>query len=78
MRPHPAAFQLRAPDRDGVAGSRVLLLDDTYVSGARAQSAAAALHLTGACATVIVPLGCVLRPDRVTRHADFLRRNTIA
>jgi hypothetical protein len=78
MRPHPAAFQLRAPDRDGVAGSRVLLLDDTYVSGARSHSAAAALHLTGACATVIVPLGRVLRPDRVTRHADFLRRNTIA
>jgi hypothetical protein len=78
MRPHPAAFQLAAPDRDPVAGSRVLLLDDTYVSGARSQSAAAALHLAGAGATLLVPLGRVLRPDRVARHADFLRRHAAA
>jgi predicted amidophosphoribosyltransferase len=78
MRPHPAAFHLRAPDRNRVTGARVLMLDDTYVSGARSQSAAAALQLTGACATVIVPLGRVLRPDRVARHADFLRHHARA
>ena len=62
----PAAFRLRRERpvrRDRHA--RVLLLDDTYVSGARSQSAAAALQLAGACATLIVPLGRVLRPDRV-------------
>jgi hypothetical protein len=78
MRPHSAAFQLAAPDRDATAGARVLLLDDTYVSGARSQSAAAALHLSGARASVIVPLGRVLRPDRVARHAEFLCRNVKA
>jgi adenine/guanine phosphoribosyltransferase-like PRPP-binding protein len=74
MRPHPAAFRL--PGADGIvgAGARVLLLDDTYVSGARAQSAAAALPRAGTAATVIVPLGRVLRPERVALHADFLER----
>jgi glutamine phosphoribosylpyrophosphate amidotransferase len=75
MRPHPAAFHLHAPGRDAVSDARVLLLDDTYVSGARSQSAAVSLHLAGARAVVIVPLGRVLRPDRVARHAEFLRNN---
>ena len=39
------------------AGSRVLLLDDTWVSGASAQSAAVALKLAGAHRVVIVVLG---------------------
>ncbi len=65
MRPHPAAFHLRPSDRDGVVGVRALLLDDTYVSGARSQSAAAALRRAAGSRTVIAPLGRVLRPDRV-------------
>ena len=73
MRPHPAAFTVEA-DGAALRGARVLLLDDTYVSGARAQSAAAALAQAGA-RTVIGPLGRVLRPDRVALHADFLRRH---
>jgi hypothetical protein len=73
MRPGAAAFSLRAQDGGEVAGARALLLDDLYVSGARAQSAAAALHRGGARSTLIVPLGRVLRPDRVASHADFLR-----
>jgi hypothetical protein len=75
MRPDAAAFCLRAADRPGARGAHVLLLDDTYVSGARAQSAATALHRAGARCTLIVPLGRVLRPDRVAAHADFLRRH---
>jgi hypothetical protein len=74
MRPEPAAFVVPPADHDAVRGSRVLLLDDTYVSGARSQSAAAALHRAGA-RTVIGPLGRVLRPDRVARHAAFLARH---
>jgi hypothetical protein len=74
MRPHPAAFVVPAPDRAALAGARVLLLDDIYVSGARAQSAAAVLQRSGA-STVIAPLGRVLRPDRVALHAEFLRRH---
>ncbi|MGP0030570.1 MAG: hypothetical protein ACLPVF_08700 [Acidimicrobiales bacterium] len=70
MRPHARAF---APtDQAAVRHARVLLLDDTYVSGARAQSASAALGSSGARAIVIVPVGRVLRPDRVAAHAAYL------
>jgi hypothetical protein len=74
MRPDAAAFSVPAPSRAAVAGARVLLLDDTYVSGARAQSAAATLARAGARHTLIVPLGRVLRPGRVALHAAYLRR----
>jgi hypothetical protein len=75
MRPDPAAFIPRAGERGRVDGARTLLFDDTYVSGARAQSGAAALAVAGARSTLIVPIGRVLRPDRVALHADFLRRH---
>jgi hypothetical protein len=74
MRPHPCGFVVD-PNRVKVVARRVLLLDDTYVSGARAQSAAAALRIAGVHAVVIVPLGRVLRPDQVPLHASFLRRH---
>jgi predicted amidophosphoribosyltransferase len=38
------AFDVQAP----VAGRQVLLIDDTFTSGAEVQSAASALHLRGA------------------------------
>ena len=77
MRPDAAAFAVRtgpvAPTASSVLrGSRALLLDDTYVSGARAQSAAAALRRAGARSVVIVPIGRVVRPDRSSVHAAFL------
>jgi hypothetical protein len=75
MQPDAAAFVVARRDRRVVAGSRVVLCDDTYVSGARAQSAAAALRLAGARAVVIVPVGRVLRPDRSAAHAAFLHAN---
>jgi predicted amidophosphoribosyltransferase len=75
MRPDAAAFVPRARERRAVAGARALLLDDTYVSGARAQSAAAVLARAGVRATRIVVIGRVLRPDRVALHAEFLRRH---
>ncbi len=75
MRPNTTAFEVPVGARPSVAGARILLLDDTYVSGARAQSAAAALRLAGARATVIMPLGRLLRPDRSSLHAAFLQRS---
>jgi len=75
MRPHARGFTVQ----DGstvVKGRRVLLLDDLYVSGSRAQSAAASLRLAGARAVVIVPVGRVLRPDRVPAHRAFLVRQS--
>jgi hypothetical protein len=71
MHPHARGFTVQ----DGstvVKGCRVLLLDDLYVSGSRAQSAAASLRL----AVVIVPVGRVLRPDRVPAHRAFLVRQS--
>ncbi len=74
MRPDARAFSVAPPEHSRLEGGRCLLLDDTYVSGARSQSAAAALRRAGAQAVVIVALGRVLRPDRVPAHAAFLRR----
>jgi hypothetical protein len=73
MRPAAGAFAVVPAARPLLNGARVLLLDDTYVSGARAQSAAGALRLAGAVSVVVVTLGRVLRPDRSTVHAAFLR-----
>jgi hypothetical protein len=71
---HPSARGFAVPPtlRCRVADRRLVLLDDTYVSGARSQSAAAALRRAGAASVVVVALGRVLRPDRVPAHAEFL------
>jgi glutamine phosphoribosylpyrophosphate amidotransferase len=73
MHPSARAFAVPPTLRCRVSGRRLVLLDDTYVSGARAQSAAAALRRAGASSVVVVALGRVLRPDRVPAHAAFLR-----
>jgi hypothetical protein len=73
MHPSTSAFAVAPEFHPAVAGRRVVLLDDTYVSGSRAQSTAASLRRAGASSVVIVVLGRVLRPDRVPAHADFLR-----
>lgn len=74
MRPSARAFAVPPTLRCRVDGRRLVLLDDTYVSGARSQSAAAALRRAGAASVVVVALGRVLRPDRVPAHAEFLGR----
>ena len=61
MHPHRNAFAAD-PARPGVLGGRrVLLLDDAYVSGARSQSAAAAVRDAGARSVVVAVLGRVVR-----------------
>ncbi len=61
---------LRARGR--LDGLDVLLVDDTWVSGASAQSAAAALKLAGAARVAVIVLGRHVDPaDPVT--ADFAR-----
>jgi DNA-directed RNA polymerase specialized sigma24 family protein len=54
-------------------GRNVLLVDDTWVSGASAQSAAAALKLAGAARVALVVLGRHLDPAN-PRSADFARK----
>lgn len=51
---HPGRFQVAA---GRVTGADVLLLDDTWTTGASAQSAAVALKLAGARSVVILTLG---------------------
>jgi hypothetical protein len=73
MHPDALAFAVPKVRRPAVQGSRVLLLDDTYVSGARAQSAAATLRRAGGAAVLIVAAGRVLRLDRGPGHAVLPR-----
>jgi hypothetical protein len=47
-------------DRDGLRGRTVLVVDDTVITGARAQSAAAALRIHGAHVVGILALGRVV------------------
>jgi len=70
----PCGFAVPPSTRFLVQGRRALLLDDTFTTGARAQSAAAALLAAGAVGVVIVVVGRVLRPDRNPRHAAYWRR----
>lgn len=42
--------------------TRVVLIDDTFTSGARAQSAASALHLAGAGQVAIIAIGRLIDP----------------
>jgi hypothetical protein len=62
-----AIDHLRASD-DGyrvkrpLDGERILLVDDTFTSGARAQSAASRLALDGGDVVAIVPIGRVIDP----------------
>lgn len=49
---------------ENLAGKRVLLVDDTFTSGARAQSAASALAGGGARVVAVVPVGRVIDPSR--------------
>jgi hypothetical protein len=60
--------------RPGPRGGGVLLLDDTWVSGASAQSAAAALKLAGAGRVALVVLGRHVNPGdpRAARFAAGL------
>jgi predicted amidophosphoribosyltransferase len=55
-----ATFRVRRP----LAGERVLLIDDTFTTGARLQSAASALRLAGAGAVAALTAGRVLWPGR--------------
>jgi predicted amidophosphoribosyltransferase len=69
LAPGPDTLTFRKASDNGysvtssVEGSRILLVDDTYTTGARIQSAASALQLAGATVVAAVPVGRVIRPD---------------
>jgi predicted amidophosphoribosyltransferase len=49
--------------RHDLRGHRVLLIEDTFTTGARAQSAGSALYLAGASAVAVVTAGRVVDPQ---------------
>jgi hypothetical protein len=59
-----------------VSGHRILLVDDTFTSGARAQSAASALNNAGATVAAIVPIGRVINPDFNEENEAYWRRQS--
>ncbi len=46
-----------------VCGKSILLIDDTFTTGARLQSAASALQLAGADVVAAVVIGRVINPE---------------
>lgn len=61
----------------GLNGERILLVDDTFTSGARAQSAASTLSLGSGVVVAIVPIGRVVNPqysDTTREYWDQQRR----
>lgn len=55
-------------------GEQILLVDDTFTSGARAQSAASALSLAGGDVVAILPVGRVISPDFNDANKEFWDR----
>lgn len=69
-RPNPAAFGAV----DGTAGRNVLLIDDTFTTGARVQSAASALSRAGANVVAAVPIGRVIDTSHPTKETFWRDR----
>jgi hypothetical protein len=57
-------------------GERILLVDDTFTSGARAQSAASAINNGGGVAAAILPVGRVINPNWSDQHHEYWRRQS--
>lgn len=60
LAPDPNAFRVGVPG--AVQGCRVLLVDDTWTTGARAMSAVAALELGGATVAGVLAVGRMVNP----------------
>lgn len=69
----PSRFEVAAHD---VAGKHVLLLDDTWVTGAHMQSCASVLQSAGAAWVTAVPLGRMLK-HRSEVTAAYLSRHKV-
>jgi predicted amidophosphoribosyltransferase len=64
-------------ESSGVHGRAVIVVDDMFVSGSRALSAAAALTLAGANVAAVVPLGRLVRPDHNAATAAFFTARSV-
>ncbi len=59
-----------------VEGSRIVLVEDTYTSGARAQAAASSLQLAGAHVLAILTVARVVDPSYGPHVRDYWRAQT--
>jgi phosphoribosylpyrophosphate synthetase len=66
----PDRFVLEAPT--DLSGQHVLILDDTWTTGANAQSAVLAVRRAGAAAVSVMVVGRWLRPD-FGHNAAFIK-----
>ena len=67
--------------RRELGGERVLLIDDTFTSGARSQSAASTINNAGGTVVAIVAIGRVIDPDfgdHVKEYWGRQRRQTFS
>lgn len=67
LQPAVDAFVVSGP----VAGRKILLVDDTWVTGARARSAAAALTLAGASVVAVLVIGRCIDPSASPHRARW-------
>lgn len=72
LRASPDAFEVPGP----VAGSRVLVVEDTWVTGARARSAADALRRAGATVVALLVIGRAVDPAAAPELAAWWARAT--
>lgn len=59
-----------------VSDRRVLIVDDTFTSGARAQSAASAITLAGGMTLAILPIGRYFNPSYTSDNQKYWARQT--
>lgn len=71
LAPSPHAFEVVG----AAAGRRLLVVDDTWVTGARARSAACALSRAGASVVGILVVGRAVEPSAGTRTARWWERH---
>jgi len=70
------ADRFAVADPEAVEGRHVLLLEDTWVTGASAQSAVLTLKEAGAAAATILPLARWIREDGKANEQDFFSKLT--
>lgn len=78
LAPAPDAFRLAGSSAADTSPRRVLVLDDTWVTGARARSAAAALASAGAMVVAVVAIGRTVDPEAAPRLARWWERHASA
>jgi hypothetical protein len=74
----PDAFTVDPDRRRNIGGRGIVLLDDSYTTGATAQSAAFALRRAGAAAVLVLVLARAVRPGRSEAQRAYWAKVTEA